>query len=87
MPLDAIQALLHAPTSAAMEALLHEHQQRIADRIAKDQQALHLLQRLIDHQADDLAFSVQVKQLPAQSAGQHHACARRLPRRPARSRR
>jgi DNA-binding transcriptional MerR regulator len=66
MPLDAIQALLHAPTPAAMEALLHEHQQRIADRIAKDQQALHLLQRLIDHQADDLAFSVQVKELPAQ---------------------
>jgi DNA-binding transcriptional MerR regulator len=66
MPLDSIQALLHAPTPAAMEALLHEHQQRIADRIAKDQQALHLLQRLIDHQADDLAFSVQVKELPAQ---------------------
>ena len=67
MPLDAIQALLHAPTPAAMEALLQAHQQRIAERIARDQQALHLLQRLIDHQADDLAFSVQVKGLPAQS--------------------
>jgi DNA-binding transcriptional MerR regulator len=66
MPLDAIQALLHAPTPAAMEALLHEHQQRIAARIAKDQQALRLLQRLLDHQADDMAFNVQVKQLPAQ---------------------
>jgi DNA-binding transcriptional MerR regulator len=66
MPLDAIQALLHAPTPAAMEALLHEHQQRIAARIAKDQQALRLLQRLIDHQTDDMAFTVQIKQLPAQ---------------------
>src|SRR5262245_51838645 len=66
MPLDAIQAVLHAPTPAAMDALLHEHQQRIADRIAKDQQALLLLQQLIDHQADDMAFSVQVKDLPSQ---------------------
>jgi effector-binding domain-containing protein len=37
------------------------------DRIAKDQQALRLLQQLIDHQADDMAFTVQVKELPAQS--------------------
>lgn len=66
MPLDAIYAVLQAPTPAAMDALLHEHQQRIADRIARDQQALHLLQQLIDHQNDDLAFTVQVKQLPAQ---------------------
>jgi DNA-binding transcriptional MerR regulator len=66
MPLEAIHAVLHAPTSEAMDALLHEHQQRIADRIAKDQQALLLLQQLIDHQADDMAFTVQVKELPAQ---------------------
>src|SRR5262245_55124758 len=66
MPLEAIHAVLHAPTPAAMDALLHEHQQRIADRIAKDQQALLLLQQLIDHQADDMAFSVQVKDLPSQ---------------------
>jgi DNA-binding transcriptional MerR regulator len=66
MSLDSIHALLDAPTPAAMDALLHEHQQRIADRIQKDQQALHLLQHLIDHQADDLAFSVQVKDVPAQ---------------------
>jgi DNA-binding transcriptional MerR regulator len=65
MPLEAIHAVLHAPTPAAMDALLHEHQQRIAARITKDQQALRLLQQLIDHQAEDLAFSVQVKQLPA----------------------
>jgi DNA-binding transcriptional MerR regulator len=75
MPLDAIQALLHAPTPAAMEPLLHEHQQRIAARIAKDQQALRLLQRLIDHQADDMAFTVQVKQLPAQIIASIRICA------------
>jgi DNA-binding transcriptional MerR regulator len=66
MPLEAIHAVLQAPTQGAMDALLHEHQQRIAERIAKDQQALLLLQQLIDHQADDMAFSVQVKELPAQ---------------------
>src|SRR5215213_5738635 len=37
MPLDAIHAVLHAPTPEAMNALLQEHQQRIADRITKDQ--------------------------------------------------
>jgi DNA-binding transcriptional MerR regulator len=65
MPLEAISAVLYAPTSAAMDARLHEHQQRIAARIAKDQQALRLLQRLIDHREEDIAFAVQVKQLPA----------------------
>jgi DNA-binding transcriptional MerR regulator len=66
MPLDAIHALLHASTPAAMHGLLHEHQQHIAARIAKDQQTLRLLQQLMDHQADDLAFAIQVKSLPAQ---------------------
>ncbi|MEO7910214.1 MAG: GyrI-like domain-containing protein, partial [Roseiflexaceae bacterium] len=55
-----------APTPAAMDALLHEHQQRIADRILKDQQALQLLQHIIDHQADDLVFTVNIKDLPTQ---------------------
>lgn len=66
MSLDAIHALLHAPTPAAMDGLLREHQQRIAERIRKDQQALHLLQHIIDHQADDLVFTVQVKDVAAQ---------------------
>jgi DNA-binding transcriptional MerR regulator len=66
MPLEAIHAVLHAPSPEAMDALLREHQQRIVERIAKDQQALLLLQQLIDHQADDMTFSVQVKELPEQ---------------------
>src|SRR5215213_8820805 len=66
MSLDSIHALLYAPTPAAMDTLLHEHQQRIADRILKDQQALHLLQHIIDHQADDLVFTVNIKDVPAQ---------------------
>ena len=49
-----------------MDAPLHEHQQRIADRILKDQEALRLLQHIIDHQADDLAFAVTIKDVPAQ---------------------
>jgi effector-binding domain-containing protein len=66
MSLDAIHAVLYAPTPAATDALLREHQQRIADRIMKDQQALHLLQHIIDHQADDLVFTVQIKDVAAQ---------------------
>jgi DNA-binding transcriptional MerR regulator len=66
MPLEAIHALLHAPTPAATDLLLHEHQQRIAARIARDQQALIVLQQLIDHQADDTAFTVYLKEAPAQ---------------------
>jgi DNA-binding transcriptional MerR regulator len=66
MSLDAIHTVLHAPTPAATDALLREHQQRIADRIMSDQQALHLLQHIIDHQADDLVFTVQIKDVAAQ---------------------
>lgn len=66
MPLEAIQAILNAPTPAAMDALLREHQQRIAARITKDQQALRLLQQLRDHQEEDLAITIQVKELAAQ---------------------
>jgi DNA-binding transcriptional MerR regulator len=66
MPLAAIHAVLHALTPEAMETLLHDHQQRIADRIRKDRHALRILQQLIDHQADDMAFTVQTKELPAQ---------------------
>lgn len=66
MSLDAIHAALHAPTPAAMDARLREHQQRIADRIQKDQAALHLLQHIIDHQVDDMVFTVQVKDVEAQ---------------------
>jgi DNA-binding transcriptional MerR regulator len=66
MPLESLHAIVHAPTAAAMEGLLHEHQQRIAARMARDQQALYLLQQLIDHQRDDLAFTVQTKWRPEQ---------------------
>lgn len=66
MPLESIHAVVHAPTPAAMDALLQGHQQRIAERIMRDQQALHLLQHVIDHQADDMVFAVQTKQVPAQ---------------------
>jgi DNA-binding transcriptional MerR regulator len=66
MPLEAIQAILQAPTPAAMDALLQEHQQRITARMEKDRQALRLLQQFIDHQEDDLAFTVQLKELPEQ---------------------
>lgn len=66
MSLDSIHAVIRAPTPAAMDALLRDHQQRIADRILKDQQALHMLQHIIDHQADDMVFAVQVKDVQAQ---------------------
>lgn len=66
MPLDAIGAVLQAPTPTVMDALLHDHHRRIVDRIARDQQTLRLLDQLIAHRADDLAFTVQVKDAPAQ---------------------
>ena len=65
MPLEAIHAVVHSPTPRATEEHLRAHQERIAARIARDQQALLLLQLLMDHQADDLAFTVQAKDLPA----------------------
>ncbi len=61
MSLDSVHAVVHAPTPGAMKVRLLEQQQRINERILKDQQALQLLQQVIDHQDDDLVFSVQVK--------------------------
>ncbi len=66
MPLEAIEAVVHAPTPMAIEALLRDQRRRIADRIARDQHALRLVQQLIDHHDDDLAFTVQTKELPPQ---------------------
>lgn len=66
MPLESIHEVIHAPTPAALDAILQEHQRRIAARIAKDQQALVLLQRLIDNKTDDMAFAIQLKDLPEQ---------------------
>src|SRR5262245_41993625 len=64
MPLDSIKALLDASTAEALDELLHQHRQRIAARIAKDQQALRMLQQLIECQGEYMAFNVQVKELP-----------------------
>ena len=66
MPLDSIYAVVHASNPGDMKTRLLEQQQRITERIAKDQQALQLLQQVIDHQADDLVFSVQVKEVAEQ---------------------
>lgn len=72
MPLAAIQAVLHADTPTAVNAHLQEHQQRLVAHIAKEQQALQLLQQIMAHQTDDLAFTVQVKQAPAQLIASIH---------------
>lgn len=66
MPLEAIHAVVHAPTPAALGALLHDQRRRVADRIARDERSLRLLQQLIEHQDDDLAFAVQRKEVPSQ---------------------
>lgn len=66
MPLEMIDAVLHAPSVELKDARLREHEQSIIAHIAKKQQELGLLRQIIDHHSDDVAFAVQVKQVPAQ---------------------
>jgi DNA-binding transcriptional MerR regulator len=64
MPLEEIRAVLQVTDLEAMQAYLSTHQQRIQDRIARDQQALLLLQRIRDQPDAFLSFEVRVKEVP-----------------------
>jgi len=66
MPLEEIRAVLQASDAETVQAHLTNHQQRITDRMARDQQALLLLQRVHDHPDAFLSFEVQIKEVPDQ---------------------
>ena len=66
MPLEEIRAVLQASDAEAMQAHLTNHQRRITERMARDQQALLLLQRVHDHPDAFLSFEVQIKEVPDQ---------------------
>jgi effector-binding domain-containing protein len=66
MPLEEIRAVLQASDAGAMQTHLTNHQRRITDRMARDQQALLLLQRVHDHPDAFLSFEVQIKEVPDQ---------------------
>ena len=63
MPLEEIRAVLQASDLEAVQTHLTTHQQRITDRIARDQQSLLLLQRVRDHPDAFLSFEVQIKEV------------------------
>lgn len=66
MPLEDIRVLVHASDPEVMEAHLTIHQQRLTDRIARDQQSLILLQRVREQPDAFLSFEVQVKEVADQ---------------------
>jgi DNA-binding transcriptional MerR regulator len=66
MPLEEIREVIQATDPEVVRMLLTSHYQRIADRIARDQQALLLLQRLLEKTDAFLSFSVTVKEVPDQ---------------------
>jgi DNA-binding transcriptional MerR regulator len=66
MPLDEIRTVLRAADQETVQMLLTTHQQRMADRINRDQQSLVLLQRIREKPDTFLSFTVKVKEVPDQ---------------------
>jgi DNA-binding transcriptional MerR regulator len=67
MSLEDIQTALQAPNEAAVGQLLAKQQQRLSARITRDQEALLLLQRIVEKPDRFLAFAAQVKEVPEQT--------------------
>jgi DNA-binding transcriptional MerR regulator len=63
MPLEEIRAVLQATNQELVRMLLTRHQQRITDRMARDQQALLLLQRVLEKPDAFMSFTVKVKKV------------------------
>jgi DNA-binding transcriptional MerR regulator len=66
MPLEEIRAVLQTTDQETVQVLFTCHQQRITDRIAKDQQSLLLLQRVLEKPDAFLSFAVEVKEVADQ---------------------
>src|ERR1700731_4165068 len=59
MPLEEIRAILQASDPGAVRVQLTNHQQRITNRMIRDQQSLLLLRRVHDQPDAFLSFEVQ----------------------------
>lgn len=66
MPLEEIRMVLQASSQEQVEMLLTRHQQRLADRRARDQQSLLLLQRILEKPDVFMSFTVKVKEVTDQ---------------------
>jgi DNA-binding transcriptional MerR regulator/effector-binding domain-containing protein len=63
MPLEEIRAVLQATNQEMVQMLLTLHQQRITNRMARDQQSLVLLQRVLEKPDAFMSFRVKVKEM------------------------
>ena len=66
MPLEEIRMVLQAANQELVRMLLTRHQQRLDDRIARDQQSLLLLQRVLEKPDAFMSFTVKVKEVEDQ---------------------
>jgi DNA-binding transcriptional MerR regulator len=66
MPLEEIREVLQATDPEMVRTHLTSHLQRITDRMARDQQSLLLLQRLLEKPDAFLPFTVKVKEVADQ---------------------
>ena len=66
MPLEEIREVLQATDPAMVRTHLTSHHQRITNRMARDQQSLLLLQRLLEKPDAFLSFTVKVKDIADQ---------------------
>lgn len=66
MPLDTIRSILQAKDSEAVHGLLRQYQAQVAERMARDQRTLTLLERFLVNQEGILAYPFEVKEVQAQ---------------------
>ncbi len=66
MPLDTIRSILQAKDTTAVQRLLSCYQTQVAERMARDQQALILLQRFLANQEGIIAYPFEVKEVLSQ---------------------
>jgi DNA-binding transcriptional MerR regulator len=63
MPLEEIRAVLQNTNQELVRTLLSRHRQRLIDRMARDQQSLLLLQRVLAKPDAFMSFTVRVKEV------------------------
>lgn len=66
MPLEEIRAVLQTTDQETVQVLFTRHQQRMTDRITRDQQSLLLLQRVLEKPDAFMSFTVKVKEVADQ---------------------
>ena len=66
MPLDTIRSILQVKDTETVQSLLRQYQAQVAERMARDQRTLTLLERFLVNQEGIMAYPFEIKEVQAQ---------------------